>query len=332
MFRVEIPKYINEIKLASKRMKKTWKQSKVTAEKPLPLKYQTDRYIWKNGKLWDTVEKDFVAKNSKTVGTPRYLGISGNTIMRQMEEHVRMKIVNQVKASFKPYLRDLPRPLPTPLMMHIELYAPLGYGNWDLDNLWIYHKCMQDLLQDEGYLPDDTVQFITGASGILYTPVKSEEERKMVFIFQKDNRPEILEHNQYSQKECRPWFIRERKNLHVIAEMQKVEIYEVIESNKIKAGELNINAIDKYFNVGTGKKKVLYPAARKAIDHIYSQCMQWNCKVAASQELYEKYQKFFDDLIVKRFIQLYVYGSGNEVHGSTQDVRHQIRSEASTGE
>lgn len=321
--KVEIPEFIKEVKLSNKRIRKFFKESRITAEKPLPLKYQNKRYIWKKGKLWDKETKEFVTKNSKTVGTPRFIGLSGNLIMR-LEGNQRDKVIVAIKKQFRPYLADLPKPLPTPLIIELHLYDVPGMCKWDLDNKWIYNKCFQDLLQDEGYIANDNVSNITGSPGVLYFPVQKETERKLVFILKQDERTVIVNHNMFYNKP-RPVIILED---HPGWELQEdyLSSYHILEHSKGKPGELEVEDLLQVMYISTGRKKILYGAVRKALGHVFTHCIQFNLSVSVRRSIFEKYEKFFQEELIDRGIQLYIYGSRDEVYGGTQDVSHQVHS------
>jgi hypothetical protein len=70
----------------------------------------------------------------------------------------------------------------------MELHNITGEGNWDLDNLWIYTKCIQDLLVEEGIMPDDNIQFVSKPAAPEFFPISNEEDRKLVFKIYKDER------------------------------------------------------------------------------------------------------------------------------------------------
>jgi hypothetical protein len=320
---VEIPQYIKEVKVSEKRRKKFFKKSSITEENPLPLKYQNSRYVWKKGLLWDLAEEELVVKNSKSAGQPRFIGISGNDIMRM--QHARDKIVKAIKENFRPYIADLPKPLPTPLLIELHLYDVPGICNWDLDNKWIYNKCFQDLLQDEGYIPNDNVRYITGSPGVLYHPVEIDDERKLVFILRRDERVIINEHNMFASEKKEPIDLEVTFTNRYTHKFQTA--YELIETSGGKAGALWVDNQNKSFIISTGKKKVLYGAARKALGHVYSHCIQFNLSVTVHRSLFAKYQKFFEEELIDRFIQIYIYGRGDEVRGNTQDVRDEVCTE-----
>jgi hypothetical protein len=79
------------------------------------------------------------------------------------------------------------------------MHDVIGVGNWDLDNLWIYNKCMQDVLVDTGVLAEDNVMYVTAAAAPEFYPVDNEDDRKLVFKIYKDERDVIKNNTQYNE-------------------------------------------------------------------------------------------------------------------------------------
>ena len=63
-----------------------------------------------------------------------------------------------------------------------------GKADWDLDNKWIYLKVFQDLLVQEKIIVDDNIKYVSKAASMEFFPVKTEEERKLVFTITSDSR------------------------------------------------------------------------------------------------------------------------------------------------
>jgi len=101
---------------------------------------------------------------------------------------MRVKIVNGIKDSFRPYLSNVPRFKQFPVKLLCEFHDLPGRADWDLDNKWIYCKVFQDLLVQEGKLPDDNIKFISQAAAMEYYPVDDEQDRKLVFHIITDDR------------------------------------------------------------------------------------------------------------------------------------------------
>jgi hypothetical protein len=56
---------------------------------------------------------------------------------------------------------------------------------WDVDNMWIWGKCFNDVLVNNNYLHDDNVYIIRAAGEVEFVPVKTLDERKIEFIISK---------------------------------------------------------------------------------------------------------------------------------------------------
>lgn len=101
---------------------------------------------------------------------------------------MRVKIVNAIKDSFRPYIEHVPRFKSFPVQIECSFYDVPGRADWDLDNKWIYCKVFQDLLVQDGKLPDDNIKYVSKAAAMEFYPVESEAERKLVFTIKTDDR------------------------------------------------------------------------------------------------------------------------------------------------
>lgn len=132
---------------------------------------------------------DKVVANKKVVGTPKYQKINGQDFYSGFGSyHSRINIVAGIKNFCRPFIKFQSKITEFPVQFEMELHNVVGEGNWDLDNLWIYTKCIQDLLVEEGIIPDDNIQFITKPAAPEFFPVLDEKDRKLVFKIYKDDR------------------------------------------------------------------------------------------------------------------------------------------------
>ena len=167
----------------------------------IPEKYKNPNFIFiKHGSqihLYDIEKKEYVVKNPIAAGTPNVIRIAGNEIYARMHERKRMAIVKAIKNDMKPHLpKEID--LEFPIMIDIELYTTPKYCNWDLDNLWIYNKCFQDVLTESKLIPEDNILYISKAGAPRFIPVINEEDRKMVFTLTEDHDPRIKNHIMYN--------------------------------------------------------------------------------------------------------------------------------------
>ncbi len=147
------------------------------------------------------------AKKSKT----KHLKINGQAIYNgSLHTFTRAKVVKQMHDYIRPFVneelkgRDLSRLFP--LSITLEFHAPINYGNvrlykgevkwkppvegfiatWDADNMWLWGKVFNDELTESGYIEDDSVSYVTHSGGVKFRAVDTFEERKLVFVIQKD--------------------------------------------------------------------------------------------------------------------------------------------------
>lgn len=312
-FRIEVPQYVTRIKTSETRRKKYYLRGE-----DLPVAIETALAAgdlkWKKDRVYDPLEKDYLIRNARTQDKPNYILISGNEIYARMHERKRMMIVKGIKDSLKPYLSILPSRLDYPVSIEMILHCPPKSANWDLDNLWIYFKCFQDLIVDEGFLPDDNIMYITKSTAITYIPCKNEDDRKMIFIIKPDRRPELTAHNLYDRTVKQVMRSSEK-----ILTVDDGSVYLVVEDNIGKPGTLLIDNEKKEFHISTGKKARLASAVRKALGHVYSHSIQLNCSVAMYEDLYVQIGDAVKEQLIDRgtFVILIVKNdSGNKVLNS----------------
>jgi hypothetical protein len=271
MIKVTILNYLRKVKISDSRMPQYY-----GLRDKLPEKYQNNkRYVWrKNAKteilLYDSQTRQFVISNPNSVGTPSYQAIAGNEIYARMHERKRMKVIDALKAQFKENLRNVDIPQDYfPLSVSMELRAQFGYAEWDLDNLWIYHKCFLDSLTDLGIIEDDNVLYIRQAGQTTFIPIREGETPSMTFIFTKA--PEVNENEKIRG--------------------YPLTLYEA----EGKAGDVEYDLLHSKVTMFTGKKRVIYGAAKKCIREIMLHCLNNFKTLFVKNSTYERYKAFFDE-------------------------------------
>lgn len=244
----------------------------------LPLKYQNkERYVWKekpaivNGArvkktaLFDLQTNNFVVKNAVAASRPRMQSIAGNEFFPGLHEHVRMKVVETLKADFKKHFPPTLN-LKFPILCTCELHTTPKYANWDLDNLWIYTKCFQDAMKEANLVYDDNIKYITQAPSPRFIPVTREKDRALIYTFSTDTDPRITEHLLYN---CFPV---------PTAETEEIKGWFITTSPIGKPGDVAIDSEKNTFIINIGKKKRLEPALKNTMSRIYYQCVQMNIR------------------------------------------------------
>ncbi len=271
--KIRITNYLRQVKLSETKRKKYFLKSAITPENPIPKKYEDPtRYIFKKGKLYDSVEKDFVIKNSKSFDKPRYISIAGNEVMR-MHERVRIKIITTLKNDFKSHILESLRGMSArgeslgngPYSVTMTLRTQFGFGNWDVDNLWIYHKCFLDTLTDLNVISNDNVMIVRQAGATNMIPIAEGETPSMEF--------EILS----------------------IPDTPHTKVLKIQESETVKAGEIEFSFENDIVLIGVGKKKVIMGAAHDALRKVMYWCLNNFSDVMISATLADKYSMFLLD-------------------------------------
>ena len=188
LLEITIPEYITRVAL-SKSRRPVYYSTKGKRKPPKTLLKNPLYVVDKQGFLRYRPTGDKVVANKKVVGTPKYQKINGQDFYSGFgSQFERIAIVSGIKNFCRPFITKLPILTEFPVQFEMELHTVIGQANWDLDNLWIYTKCIQDLLVETGKMPDDNIQFVTKPAAPEFFPTKTEEERKLVFKIYKDER------------------------------------------------------------------------------------------------------------------------------------------------
>ena len=210
---LEIPLYIREVNISKARRIKYYEYGK---KLPKAKKYQDiTKYkyiaypIFNNRKfLTDLTTNERVIANPKAAGTPKNVIINGQKIYNQeVGKHERAKILATIKESFKPYVEQLQPITKFPITITCELHDTIRESSsqnlWDVDNRsYPYVKAFQDCLtgnrgKNKKIIPDDNILFITQPPIPKFIPVKTSQERKLVFIIKEETDKRILNNKDY---------------------------------------------------------------------------------------------------------------------------------------
>lgn len=187
---IEIPEFIEYVKMSNSRRPTFYKSTD-----KLPKKYQNSSFFFDKKNRLCTEDGTPIVRNARSVGTPRLKKINGQDFYAGSTRPViRVKIVNAIKDSFRPYLNNVYK-IPSdkyPIQISCAMYDVPGKADWDLDNKWIYLKVFQDLLVQMKLIPDDNIRYVSKAASMEYYPVETTEERKLVFTITSDDRKHTM--------------------------------------------------------------------------------------------------------------------------------------------
>lgn len=222
---VEIPKYIRKVQVSGKRKATYYKQGE-----KLPQRYQERLgvdYQWgKNFKgqvLLCDAKLEPIIKNKNSCGTPKYKRINGQDLHAlTLQAWERSKIITAIKNQMIPEVAKLEAIYVKPIIIEAELHDTFmdtenNGQDWDVDNRYsgFYGKVFPDVLcgcpytdEDTGALVyqskivirDDSMRYVTNASGCLFVPIDNTEDRKLVFKIYHDLRPEIQSNPNYENR------------------------------------------------------------------------------------------------------------------------------------
>lgn len=317
---VVIPQYIQEYKLSNARMRTFFKEGSHIGAKGLPKKYlDNPRFFFKKGKLWDAEKKDFVTKNPQKAGKPRYKAISANNVWAKMHEFERKKMIEQIKQDFRPHFephREAFKNLKFPVLVECDLYTFPKYADWDLSNLWVYNKVLEDLIKadspDEleylternpdripgmGLIPDDCISYITKPATPRFIPISQEEDRRMVYRFITDTDPRVTSHLMYN--------LHPKEPAYISAEETGSLMWFVF-TKEGATGNYVMNMDEGKITANVGIKKVIAGEVSTALNRLYWDCINMNRGVAMWEEQYTNFESFISKFLLQKGIPVYV--------------------------
>ena len=197
--------------------------------------------------LCKTVGNTFepVISNPKKVGKPRFYLIRGQDIYSgNLREHFKGMVMDAIKQSYFPYVRDMPIIDEYPIKIECELHdtiknhydrtKQLGQA-WDVDNYtYPYMKAFPDLLVSLKKLKNDDRLHFPNNIPVRFVPIENHNERKFVFIISKDDRPEIIDNEIF-------------KNYHLKAGFKRNENTGETEDNELR--DINFDISDEELNI-----------------------------------------------------------------------------------
>lgn len=119
-----------------------------------------------------------------------------------MNHFTRNKIVDQIHKHVSKFISGKLDVDNEKLKVSVDYYLPINYGDlrwnkkenkaklvqkeqstpWDLDNLWVYHKCIQDTIVECGLIPKDDVSLIVSNESNFIEVVDMEHSKIVLRI------------------------------------------------------------------------------------------------------------------------------------------------------
>lgn len=186
MLKITVPQYPVRIQMTKSRRAKYYK-----AVEDLPKTWKRDRFGLKGGFVYNLETGERVIKNSRSVGTPRYQTLSGNSFWAGFgHPSQRAILARALKDGLKENMIVEGDPLKVedfPLQVFWKISKPTAI-DFDISNLWFYYKMLEDCLVDLKIIPNDTFRYISWLSGPKFETCSTEEEREIVLILRPDPR------------------------------------------------------------------------------------------------------------------------------------------------
>lgn len=195
---LEIPKYIRIVKTAeAKRPKYYSNKSGPGRVNKLPVRLEkSGEYTIDAKGFYLNKQGEKIVANTRTVGKPNTFNINGQ-ILYVGKPWQRAAMKATLAEFFTPLIEELPK-FEGSIITECDIYTTIGHKQADLDNLgYIYGKVLMDTIVNNGKLEDDCVPYVTKPpTAPLFHPVSNDEERRLVYHFYQDLRPEIIHLNE----------------------------------------------------------------------------------------------------------------------------------------
>lgn len=183
---VTIPEFKTHVRMSEKRVAKFYKRTAL-ASIPEHIKSEIGTtYRFGSDKILRDSKGVKVIANNRSIGTPNDWKINGQSIVTGMHHEARAHIFKRMKTYLKEYVvKQVPVIPDEPIVIWLEYHAPIGIGNWDLDNAsWLWFKWFNDSLVENKKLSGDTINNIVCTNCTEFIPVEREEDRKLIFHIQ----------------------------------------------------------------------------------------------------------------------------------------------------
>lgn len=194
IFTLTIEKFITKVKTSEKKRAKYYSSfSGPGRVNKLPVRLEKKGNVKTDEKGFYLDEKgEKIVANTRTVGKEGYFTINGQ-ILYVGSPWKRAAMKKTLEEFFIPIVENLPV-FKGSIIIDSELHSINNHKLADLDNLgYIYGKVLVDTMVNLGKLVDDKVPYITGPpTAPTFFPVETEDDRKFVYKFYQDLRPEIL--------------------------------------------------------------------------------------------------------------------------------------------
>ena len=135
----------------------------------------------------------------------KYMKISGQRMFVGVNHYIRDAIVKRMHHFIEQHIPEDLELGEGPFRIRMRFHAPANYGTvkrirgkiswkepkegyvctWDADNMWIWGKCFNDVLVNNGHLHDDNVHIVRASGEVEFVPVDTLDERKIEFIISK---------------------------------------------------------------------------------------------------------------------------------------------------
>lgn len=140
----------------------------------------------------------------------KYFKINGQAIYSgNLHPRTRALVVETMHNYLKKYLpKTIDLTGMYPIKVALEFHVPVNYGDvslrtdketgkkklcwkethigympgWDVDNQWIWGKCFNDVLKEQGIIPDDNCMYVRSSGEVTWKEVSHINDRKLVFI------------------------------------------------------------------------------------------------------------------------------------------------------
>lgn len=184
---IEIPEFERHVKVSNATRAKYWK----VGQKNVPKRVLKEivgikKFGKKQDEYWIDCNGDRFVKNTIKVGQANYWVVNGQQLYNAaLGPMTRAKVTKYFHEYIKGYIKPL---LPLDVIGEIRTYAEIYETDKlmtvDIDNLWLWTKWFNDVLQEMKIISNDNKTVIRSTGQITYFPVEENTERKLVFYIE----------------------------------------------------------------------------------------------------------------------------------------------------
>ncbi len=181
MTTITIPDYPDKVLIAKARRAVYYVDNTTTKGKSLLPRSYNDitKYAFIDGVLHNLKTGEPVLANPRTAGKPRYWVVNFQDIWNgNMSKQARNNVVGKLKEVLRPHIKNIRKIKAFPVEISIDIYdtqCPVDISNRGA----VYTKVIEDLLTDEGKIPDDKIDYVNCSGRTKFIKIDDIKNKRM---------------------------------------------------------------------------------------------------------------------------------------------------------